>query len=226
MPNLRRDGKTISIICIGCGDVAEVRAYYDYIPKFCSVRCANKTHNLKRRSPYDHCSVDGCTKPLYIDKLCQMHHWRIKHYGDVNHDPYQKHCNIEGCNRPHAKRGFCDLHYQRIKRSGTPDDPIRLIDKKRYQQKKMPNHPLAKGSGRVFVHRVTLFDNLGAGSFPCHWCGKLLYWHKSYPEHDDALLVDHLDHNRHNNHPDNLVPACNSCNSKRRRNRSVIIDME
>lgn len=218
MPNIRRDGKTIDIVCVGCGEHANVRAYYDYTPKFCSISCSNKTHNPKRNLPNKHCTVKGCVKPIYVGTLCQMHTWRKKHYGDVNHYRYQKYCNVKGCDRPHAKVGFCELHYRRMKRRGTTDDPVRLIDTKRYRQKKLPNHPLALNSGRVFIHRVVLYDKLGDGGHPCHWCGTIVYWNKSYPKDKDALLVDHLDHDRHNNHPDNLVPACNSCNSKRRRN--------
>lgn len=217
MPNVQRNHKTTTIICKGCGETAIVRAYYDYTPQFCSVRCANKTHNQQRKLPYEHCTIEGCDKPNYVGGLCQMHYWRKKHHGDVDHYIYQKHCKVEGCQRPHAKNGFCNLHYQRIKRRGTTGDPVRIIDPKRYRQKKMPNHALAMSSGRVFVHRASLYDKIGPGGFPCHWCQKMVYWEKSYPKHEDALLVDHLDHDRHNNNPDNLVPSCNRCNSQRRR---------
>lgn len=65
--------------------------------------------------------------------------------------------------------------------------------------------------------RVRLYDKIGPGVHPCHWCETPIEWIIGIGVRDpDALLVDHLDHDPTNDDPDNLVPSCNSCNSHRR----------
>lgn len=77
------------------------------------------------------------------------------------------------------------------------------------------NHPLARKHGKVLVHRVVLYDAIGPGPHPCHWCAKPVDW--TYGVTPDALFVDHLDDDKTNNVLENLVPSCNYCN----RNREV-----
>lgn len=84
-----------------------------------------------------------------------------------------------------------------------------------YLAGKKPNHPLANKQGRVYQHRFVLYETIGAGSHPCHWCGRDLHWGRSYPPHPDALTADHLDGVKTNNDPTNLVPSCPSCNTSR-----------
>lgn len=216
MPNKKRHNETVTIICEGCGEPAVVLAYYEFTRKYCSNTCASKTNVAKRfpdRPP--HCTVEGCEKPVFSHGLCQKHNWRKKHYGDVGYRRWQQHCNVEGCERPHAKGGYCSMHIQRVRRYGSPELPVRSLAPKRYRIIHKPEHPLAMRNGRVFEHRAVLYDKIGPGGFPCHWCGKLVYWGRSYPKDDDALVVDHLDHDRHNNDPSNLVPSCNTCNGNR-----------
>ncbi len=91
---------------------------------------------------------------------------------------------------------------------------------KYYKLVKIPDHPLATVRGVVRLHRAVLYEKIGPGTHPCHWCGKALRWvtqleGKSTPP--DAILGDHLDGDIQNNSPKNLVPSCNGCNSLRRR---------
>ena len=75
------------------------------------------------------------------------------------------------------------------------------------------NHPAANKSGVTRYHRIVLWDKLNGQNAYCHWgCGTFLYWEKSYPEHKDALVTDHLNGIRDDNRPENLVPCCNKCN--------------
>ena len=78
-----------------------------------------------------------------------------------------------------------------------------------------PDHPLANKDGWQFEHRVVLFDAIGPGWHPCHYCGTMLTWSQHYRA-PLGLGVDHVDRNRSNNSIDNLVPCCLRCNNKRR----------
>lgn len=86
-------------------------------------------------------------------------------------------------------------------------------------------HPLAPPSGIVAVSRLRLYDKIGPGQHPCHWCAKPVRWQVGRGVRDqDVLVVDHLDHDPTNDAIDNLVPSCNSCNAHRRQDgRSAII---
>jgi hypothetical protein len=69
-------------------------------------------------------------------------------------------------------------------------------------------HPLAHADGQVYEHRLVLYEKIGSGTHPCHWCGKLLTWGDTLND----LLADHINQNPQNNTPENLVPSCFSCN--------------
>lgn len=78
-------------------------------------------------------------------------------------------------------------------------------------------HPLAPPSGAVAISRLTLYERIGPGEHPCHWCGNLVEWMVGRGVRDArALLVDHLDHDPTNDDESNLVPSCNPCNAHRR----------
>lgn len=88
------------------------------------------------------------------------------------------------------------------------------------------NHPAALPCGVTRYHRIILWEKIGPGIHPCHWCGKSVTWNNSYPTDLDGLVVDHLDWNKINNLPDNLVPSCNPCNvSSARRKPKILLDM-
>lgn len=107
------------------------------------------------------------------------------------------------------------MHYHRWYRHGDP-----LVEPgggseyvRRYLTASAPAHPLAMKNGKVYVHRATLFDAIGWGPHPCHWCGTELHWRPT--SSGTRLDVDHLDGDGSNNHPSNLVPSCSRCNSAR-----------
>lgn len=86
------------------------------------------------------------------------------------------------------------------------------------------DHPLAKVNASVsrdgltvamWEHRVVLWDSIGPGSHPCHWCSRLVHWLPT--EEQIPLCVDHVDGVVTNNDPANLVPSCKGCNVHRLR---------
>lgn len=80
---------------------------------------------------------------------------------------------------------------------------------------KLPGHPLAAPNGRIGVHVATLYERIGPGWHPCHWCGASVEWRPVGASRKDRLIPDHLDGDPRNNDPANLVPACTGCNTGR-----------
>lgn len=83
---------------------------------------------------------------------------------------------------------------------------------------RQPDHPLASDHGKVLEYRAVLYDKIGPGEHPCHWCGTLVRWQrggKGRGHRRGELAVDHLDGDTRNNASENLVPACNRCNTLR-----------
>jgi hypothetical protein len=82
-------------------------------------------------------------------------------------------------------------------------------------------HPMGRKpstNGRVYAweHRILLFDAIGWGPHPCHWCTKAIDW-KEGATGVDELTVDHLNGVEKDNRLANLVPSCRGCNAHRRR---------
>lgn len=69
-------------------------------------------------------------------------------------------------------------------------------------------HPMSHPNGQALEHRVVLYDAIGPGTHPCHWCGVGVTWRVD-------LTVDHVDAVKENNDLSNLVPACTRCNTQR-----------
>jgi hypothetical protein len=155
------------------------------------------------------CSVIDCDKPgTRRGGLCQMHSWRLRHYGDVHRVRARRLCSVADCSRPNKANGLCQLHRRRFER-GLPTDYVASpLAKKRYRMQTRHSHPLADVRGRVYVHRVALYDSVDGSRLPCFWCGAPLEWLVN-------LCVDHFNHDRHDNNPTNLLPACNGCNAGR-----------
>lgn len=84
-----------------------------------------------------------------------------------------------------------------------------------HRPRKARNHPIAPPSGTVAIARLVLYDKIGPGDHPCHWCGFTLRW--TNQRTPDAIFADHVDHDPTNDAPDNLVPSCHRCNAHRTR---------
>lgn len=167
------------------------------------------------------CSVEGCQEDAFARSWCRMHYARRyrawKSRGDIEFAPKEpRGCLITECTRAHKGHGLCQFHLKR-KQKGLPMlGLLRKPSHKRYLTVVRKEHPLAYKNGRLFVHRMVLYDSVGGGRLPCFWCGRPLFWNKNRFA-SGALYVDHADHNRHNNAPTNLLPACNPCNAGRMR---------
>jgi hypothetical protein len=90
-----------------------------------------------------------------------------------------------------------------------------------YKYVKRRGHPLCPPSGRVPEHRILLWDKIGPGSHPCHWCSISVEW-STRRTAEGCLTVDHVDGDPRNNAPENLVPSCHSCNVTRARDRRFV----
>jgi hypothetical protein len=133
-------------------------------------------------------------------------------------------CITPGCTNPQGySNGICNSCYYRWRRTGTLE---RRTWKRRRQHSNgyivliSPQHPLATPrAGLVYEHRKVLYDTIGPGSHPCHWCGVMVEWRIGTCR-KGTLVADHLDGNKTNNDPRNLVAACNQCNVDRVRRAS------
>lgn len=129
-------------------------------------------------------------------------------------------CTVADCNKPRRSptADYCPMHYHRWYRHGSVDKVatragITASLGRRYRTIYKPTHPLASKHGKVYEHRAVLYDTIGEGPHPCHWCQTPVAWlPKGTP---GALQVDHLDNDGGNNTPDNLAPTCSRCNTTR-----------
>lgn len=127
-------------------------------------------------------------------------------------------CAVEGCDKSprSATAELCKMHYHRWYRHG---DVRKVATKRktgqqrRYVVEHNPQHPIAPPSGKIWVHRRVLYDTIGAGPHPCHWCGLSLQWR--HEQRELSIHVDHLDGQTDNNEVSNLVVSCPSCNTAR-----------
>lgn len=127
-------------------------------------------------------------------------------------------CSTPDCkNTRYYTSGLCNSCYYRKHRTGTIDKRTKLyrtIGTNGYVSVVLRDHPLARKNGYVFEHRRILFDAIGKGPHPCHWCGDLVDWIKGKCL-KAGLVPDHLDGDKQNNALSNLVPSSNPCNSRR-----------
>jgi hypothetical protein len=128
-------------------------------------------------------------------------------------------CVFPGCQnrRGTYKTGICNSCYWRIKRTGTIERrawAYRSLSSHGYVVLSNKTHPLTNPAGRLYEHRMVLYDAIGKGPHPCHWCGTSVDWIKGKC-FKGSLVPDHLDGVKSNNAVSNLVPACNHCNTNR-----------
>lgn len=174
------------------------------------------------------CAVDGCSRKPHtrLDgrPVCNMHWLRLHATGQAElqvKPPSWSTCAAPDCDLPARTRHgmLCEMHYMRQRRRGslepshqrtgwraTPNGYICITD---------PDHPVSTPSGHLFQHRAVLWDKIGVGPHPCHWCGVSVNWLPGSGTKAGALVVDHLDDDPANNDPSNLAPSCHGCNCTR-----------
>ncbi len=136
-------------------------------------------------------------------------------------DMPERTCTVTGCTKTprSGSAEWCKMHYHRWYRHGDVNasadrSGISVSAGRRYRILTLRHHPLARAAGRVWEHRVVLYDAIGAGPHPCHWCSTLVRWESTRGD-SDCLVVDHLNGIGDDNRVANLVPACGPCNSAR-----------
>lgn len=167
------------------------------------------------------CTIEDCEKPQRARGWCVTHYWRWSQHGDPRKLvklPPNDVCDAPDCEKPADSGRHCGMHRARLTRLGSLDLPPkrqRRTHSHGYLILRAKGHPTANSRGFAYEHRVALYDAIGPGAHPCHWCGTEVSWDRSYPQHRDGLVVDHLDEDKANNDPSNLVPSCSVCNFQR-----------
>jgi hypothetical protein len=172
--------------------------------------------NLEKQvdMPHRTCTEPDCQRRAHSRGMCSTH------YRAVLQQEITEPCASPGCQqlRSVGCKGWCQMHYGRWKVSGNTGgpDPVKKprgsghLHPSGYLILTRHGHPLARSNGHLPVHRLVLFDAIGPGVHPCHWCGVDTSWESG------ELTADHLDWDKLNNDPSNLVPSCLACNARRR----------
>ena len=128
-------------------------------------------------------------------------------------------CAFENCGKPatgpHAK--YCKACVEQRRRTGgfsRKPHKGRTIRPNGYTTVVQLGHWLSDRHGRVYEHRLVLYNKCNGKDPCCFWCGSALRWKVSRLS-ADAVVVDHLNEAKGDNRPDNLVPACIACNRAR-----------
>lgn len=167
------------------------------------------------------CKIDECERDAHARGWCKLHYERNRRNGSP-HRAIRKHnpCGAEGCTKLARSRSatLCPMHYHRLYRHGSTETVssagvVSVSNGRRYKTKYRPHHPLASKRGIVYEHRMVLYDAIGEGPHPCHYCGIELNWvARGEP---GELQPDHVNNMGDDNRIENLVPCCRSCNTAR-----------
>lgn len=142
---------------------------------FCSscYQTKRKNGDLEKNPPVNVgqvCSVEGCGKEARTKGFCIAHYEKFLKYGDpLAYAPRRTGvpCAIDGCNHSAIARGWCSMHYGRWMQTG---DPLATkiknwkqdkVDDQGYIQVFAPDHPNARKSSRVPMHRMVMSEFLG-----------------------------------------------------------------
>ena len=95
----------------------------------------------------------------------------------------QSTCTVPGCDKPLRSSGaqWCAMHYHRWYRHGDVNrvssaSGVTVSQGRRYRSLHRPSHPLATPCGRVYEHQIVLYEAIGDGAHPCHWCRAGVRW--------------------------------------------------
>lgn len=155
----------------------------------------------------DHlCFNKGCVNPEHLEQVSHLENVRrggvngsnyLKTYCDHGHEftPENTYTRSNGWRQ-------CRACARRLMRQGKY--------RSAYTYLYLPGHPIADKSGRIQVHRAVLYESIGPGPHPCHWCGAMADWGGI-----GGIHVDHLNGEPADNRLGNLVPSCQHCNKSR-----------
>lgn len=212
--------------CVTCGvEFCPMPGKCAWRVKHCTIECSRaaaeraadaraevRTRQCKAcDSLFTYRSGRGKTRTFCSDPDCRLQRLRTQAGG-------RPLCVTEGCNNSRGySSGLCNSCYYRVRRTGTLERRVYAYRSKHssgYVCIQEPTHPMAV-NGRVFEHRKVLYDSIGPGHHPCHWCSTSVEWLRKGTAKHSSLVVDHLDGDKANNSLTNLVPSCSRCNWSR-----------
>lgn len=79
----------------------------------CEAEYDKKWRERKAQSQTGTCSLDECTRKLYVKDLCRPHY-------DGQRRAAGPRCTIDGCENPVSSHGYCNTHLSRVRKSGDP----------------------------------------------------------------------------------------------------------
>jgi len=168
------------------------------------------------------CRVPECPERWVAMRYCWRHYQQWRRTGDPIAPPRQAPapvCKFPECTQRARSLGWCSTHYGRWRKHGDPAIVLRrpngagAIMLNGRIRVKARTHPLADANGDVYMHRKVLYDAIGPGPHPCHWCGQLASWGRTIGGTAELFAVQ-LDGNYLNVDITNIAPACPPCTTR------------